>query len=115
MICSLVSIYRAKNSDCTNGGISALEHGCDYLDIFAEGEALPDKPPSPGTARAFLVRGNLPGTAKIVPPNAYGLPATRAMFGGNYAGNYPAPFGEAVSRITGSRNFQPVAIHDRFE
>jgi hypothetical protein len=115
----MVSIYRADGHDCTNGGITALEKGVKYLNLYAAGEVAdaPCRTEGPyASANAFLVRGNSPGTVKIIPAGPDGQPAPGwSMFGGNFAHTSNAPFGRAVEAITGGKFYGAVAIHDRFE
>ena len=60
----------------------------------------------------FLVKGNLPNTAKVIPSNI-NKNKIWSMFGGNFVYSSDSRFNEAVVKLTGSSG--PVAVHDRIE
>jgi hypothetical protein len=104
----IINVYRAvARPDCTNGGVSGQFAELTLVNV--------DGPFDPDEQRpaAWLVRGNLPFTVKIVVVD----PATasrRPMMGGNYGGTCDSRFSEAVQHITGY-GFGVVPIHDRYE
>jgi hypothetical protein len=113
-------IYTSRLGSCSNGGIS--ERHQTVTVVNAEGPFSPtdDAPP------VLLVKGNLPGTVKIVPasmdtPGEYQpaepLGMLGPMAGGCYVDTSDSRFGEAISRIIGGMPAAhgPVALHDRFE
>ena len=111
-----VEIYRFPHGDCTNGGISTGHNRLCIVNIDG-----PTKP-NDGAPAALLVKGNVPGSAKVIPavevdgawvayddPNRVG-----PMFGGNIADSSDSRWNTAVGRITGAWG-APVHIHDRYE
>lgn len=109
----LVSVYRTGKEDCTNHGISSR---VDFLCVVNVPGAFS---PARDAPAAWLTRGNLPGTVKIVPAGhdgqEYGEASGWWMMGGNYAASSDSRFAEAVKKITGHRFYGAVAIHDRCE
>jgi len=115
----LVSVYRNKLADSTNGGVSAK------LDQFivanVEGPFM-----SEPTATDVLVLEQGPlDSARLIPAVYNDLrdewePINRAlgewvMFGGNYAGTSDSRFCEATSVITGGTRLDLVKVFDRIE
>jgi hypothetical protein len=105
----LVTVYRAAGyPDCTRGGLSSTAN--QLCIVNADGPFTP----SPVAPAAWLVKGNLTGTAKIVVADPE-LPSDMwPSFGGNYATSCDGRFGMAVRKIDGN-GATPVAIHDRYE
>lgn len=116
-----VSIYRKApadkpgallqlDGDCSNGGVSSRVARLTLVNVAGPFEPTPDAP------AAYLVKGNVAGSVKVVPADATGAMDTRwLMFGGNYAGTSDSRFGEAVEALGGAWHSGPVAIHDRYE
>lgn len=104
----IISVYRpADMGDCTLNGVSSQFDGLTLVNVDGPFDPTPDRP------AAWLVRGNLPYTVKIVVED----PATTTrwpMMGGNYGGTSDSRFNEAVQHITGF-SMGPVPIHDRYE
>lgn len=106
----IISIFQNPvYSRCSNDGISrycteATLVGDDIPGIF---EVKPERP-------AVRLESHYPGIVRLVPVEQ---PAGRAgpMFGGAYAASSDARFSEAVERLTGSKFYGAVAVHDRFE
>jgi hypothetical protein len=115
----IVDVYRSfrenddflEVTDCTNGGVTNCETGVHKLTLVNV-----DGPfdPTPTRPAAWLVPGNVGGSAKIVPHDEY-TNKTWTMFGGNYAGTSDSRFTEAVEKITGATFYGAVPIHDRVE
>jgi len=111
----IVYVYRdAELGDCTLGGISSKANRLCIVNV--EGPFKPDAT-MPG---AVLIRGNSPGTAKIVPtiepqPGCYTRTNRHTMFGGNFAATSDSRFNAAIVHITGHPFHGAVAIHDRIE
>lgn len=110
----IVHVYRDSLGDCTNGGISSKANSLCLVNV--EGPFSPNAQ----TPAAMLVRGNGPGIAKIVPAvwceiGEYNPETRWVMMGGNYAATSDSRFREAVEKITGSRFYGAVPIHDRIE
>lgn len=104
----IISVYRpADLGDCTLNGVSGRFASLTLVNVEGPFNPHPERP------AAWLVRGNLPYTVKIVVED----PATatrRPMMGGNYGGTPDSRFREAVANITGY-DTGPVPIHDRYE
>lgn len=107
----IVSIYRnADGSDCSNGGISGR-----YTRALAIGDGLPAIfEASPDMPVVVLMRGNLRGTAKVVPLSVVKSGAW-SMFGGAFIVGGDSRWNEAVNRICGSEQSGVVPLHDRVE
>lgn len=112
----LINVYRAARfGDCTNRGISAFEDTLILVNVPGpfDPEDHPNYPP------AILMKGDLPGTLKIVPAvfsrslwqpnNAHG------MMGGNYGATSDSRFSDYCEKTLGHRFYGAVAIHDRIE
>jgi hypothetical protein len=103
----IISVYRpADLGDCTLNGVSGQFASLTLINVDGPFDPTPEHP------AAWLVRGNLPYTVKIVVVD----PATatrRPMFGGNYGGTSDSRFNDAVKSITGHPGLAP--IHDRYE
>lgn len=115
----LVNVYRSGHfdeagnfcpSDCSMDGISSKADRIMVVNV-CEGLFDPEKSKYP---LAKLVKGNIPGSAKVVP---FGKEweGKWMMFGGNYAASSDSRWNRAVEEITGARVGGPVAIHDRYE
>jgi hypothetical protein len=115
----LVSVYRNKSADTTNGGVSAT------LDRFivanVEGPFM-----SEPTATDVLVLEQGPLDSARLIPAVYNdsrdewEPINRALgewvtFGGNYAGTSDSRFCEATSFLTGGTRLDLVKVFDRVE
>lgn len=113
-----VHVFRSPLGDCTNNGISArsdkllvvgdtVEGFIDLADVGFGYEGVPV---------ARLVRGNMPGAAKIVPADAKGAASAEwCMFGGNYAGCSDDRWCRAVEQVMGAAFVSLAPIHDRIE
>ena len=103
----LVNVYKNGKYDCTNGGVSSRDiKGLCLTNVDGPFDPSDDCP------AVKLVKGNLPGTVKIVPEE---LEGKWTMMGGNYAATSDSRFSEACEKITGSRFYGAVPVHDRFE
>lgn len=109
----------ANFPDCSLNGISARFPQLCLVNVEGPFE------PSDEYPAALLVKGNLPGTLKIIPahkdyksmklqPEWEPIPGWH-MFGGNYAAASDSRFGEACRKILGHEFYGAVAIHDRKE
>ena len=111
----LVEIYKAaRGGDCTMGGISSKALELCLVNVTGPFE------PSEHIHAAMLVRGNLPGTLRIVPAvksvTGQWLQDSRwLMFGGNYAATSDSRFTDACEKLLDHRFYGAVAIHDRHE
>lgn len=108
----LVDVFRnADMFDCSNYGMSSEFDVLCLVNI--EGPFGPDDL----AVEAMLVKGNIDGTAKIVPCTLHDgvyLPNNTHMFGGNFASTCDERFHAAVRKITGG-HYGAVPIHDRYE
>lgn len=110
-----VEIYRidAPGRDCTLNGISSTAKGLCLVNV--SGPFVPDA----AYPAAMLVRGNLPGTLKIVPAVPEGNDGWRdlsgTMMGGNFGATPDSRFSQACESLLGHRFYGAVAIHDRIE
>jgi hypothetical protein len=105
----IINVYRAADgSDCTNNGVSGKFARLTLANVPGPFEATEDAP------ACVLVRGNLPGTVKIVPADLFDA-GRSVMMGGNYGGTSDSRFSEAVEKLLGHRFYGAVAIHDRTE
>lgn len=96
--------------DCTNGGVSSRVAALTLVNV--EGPSTP----SDDAPAAYLVKGNVAGSVKVVPADATGAMDSRwLMFGGNYAGTSDSRFGEAVERLGGAWHSATAPVHDRYE
>lgn len=109
----IISVYRNPDGDFTKGGISSKS-----TELYLENV----HGPSTGNGRpvAYLVKGNISGTAKIVPAEMTDdgkvQPTNQwTMMGGNYGATSDSRFSEAVERIIGHKFYGAVPIHDRIE
>ena len=115
----IVSVYRDHrdpngwlgDNDATNGGVTNHKTGVHQLTLVNV-----DGPfdPTPTRPAAWLVPGNVEGSAKIVPHDEY-TNKTWTMFGGNYAATSDDRFSVAVEKIVGGTFYGAVPIHDRVE
>ena len=115
----LVSVYRNKLGDSTNGGVSAK------LDQFIVANVEGPFKSEP-TAKDVLVLEQGPFDSARLIPAVYNdstdawEPINRAlgewvMFGGNYAGTSDSRFCEATSFLTGGTRLDLVKVFDRIE
>lgn len=107
----IISIYKDSSSsyDCTNGGVSSRHTSLTLVNVDGPFEPTPERP------ACWLVKGNVPGSAKIVIAEP-GTDQKWSMMGGNYGGTSDSRFNRAVERITGQLQcLGPVPIHDRYE
>jgi hypothetical protein len=104
----LIYVYRQAGSryDCTNGGLSSR------VDRFTVTNVAGPFKPCADAPAISLMRGNVPGTVKLVPEANLGA---HSMFGGNYAATSDSRFREAVEKLTGGTFYGAVPIHDRVE
>lgn len=111
----IVDIFRTSSrGDCTNNGISSTAHNLCLVNVDGPFSPREDSP------AAMLIKGNLAGTARIVPAKkldngSYIVSDGWWMMGGNYAAVSDTRFSEAIERILGHRFYGAVAIHDRRE
>lgn len=104
-----ISVFRNSEfagTDCTNGGVTSRFTKLCVTNVDGPFDPSDDCP------AVKLVKGNLPGTVKIVPEE---LEGKWTMMGGNYAATSDSRFSEACEKITGSRFYGAVPVHDRFE
>lgn len=92
---------------CANGGLSEF-----HDEALVIGEGIPEVFEANGLPVLKLVKGNLPGLAKLVPA---GMEGKWFMFGGNYAATSDSRFSKAVEKITGAPFSGALPIHDRVE
>lgn len=106
----IIGVYRdASGSDCTLNGVSSRHANLTVVNVDGPFEPTPERP------ACWLVKGNLPGTVKIVVVEP-GTDGKWSMMGGNYGGTCDSRFNRAVERITGQTQcYGPVPIHDRYE
>lgn len=103
-----ISIFsNPRYRKCANGGLSEFHN-----EALVIGEGIPEVFEANGLPVLKLVKGNLPGLAKLVPADAGDK---WVMFGGNYAGTSDSRFTKAVEKITGSPFSRALPIHDRIE
>jgi hypothetical protein len=114
----IVSILEDKRiGNCSNGGVSSEKDSLTLVNV--EGPFEPDET----RPAALLLKGNVPGVARVVPAvevdgeyKPLRPPAgVGPMMGGAYVATSDSRFGQAVEKITGSRFYGAVALHDRFE
>jgi hypothetical protein len=117
----ILDIYRNGRMDCTNNGVSgpAARHLV-AVNIPGPFEPGPDAP------AVLVVAGNVAGAVKIVPAKNVGdadkpvwvedRPAGSVgpMMGGNYADG-DSRLNDLVAKLTGSRVYGAIPIHDRYE
>jgi|TARA_B100001094_G_C17857891_1_gene635941 hypothetical protein len=102
-----ISVYSNSDTyDCTLNGVTSR-----YDQLCVVNVEGPDSPSATAPA-VNLVKGNLPGIAKIVPEEAG---KKWVMFGGNYAATSDSRFTQAVEKITGNPHSGAVPVHDRVE
>jgi hypothetical protein len=105
----LISIFKnPMYAKCSNGGISETND-----------EALVIGPGIPGIFEAhelpvLKLESHVKGCARLVPVEK---PKGRAgpMMGGTFGQTSDSRFSEAIEKLTGSRFYGAVPIHDRFE
>lgn len=106
-----VDIYRsARLGDCTLGGISAYEAGAKEVFLINIEGPFDD----PYECPIAVLESHCAGRLRIVPGNPDGT-ARDGLWssGGNFAHTSDSRFMEACERLTGSRFYGAVAIHDR--
>ena len=103
----IVHVLRSEGRDCTNHGASKTAN--ELLVTNVPGPFDNDTMP-----RFRLVKGNIPGTAKLVSEHD-DTEGTWTMFGGNFAVTSDSRWHRAVEQICGSRQSGAVPIHDREE
>ena len=105
-----VSVFRWGLGDCTNNGVSAVAGSLCVVNVpgpFDPSAALPavelvEGPGGRGHAILRPVEAKKPG---MVGP----------MSGGNFGYSSDSRFSEAIQKLTGSRHYGAVSIHDRYE
>ena len=105
-----VSVFRWGLGDCTNNGVSAVAGSLCVVNVpgpFDPSAALPavelvEGPGGRGHAILRPVEAKRPG---MVGP----------MSGGNFGYSSDSRFSEAIQKLTGSRHYGAVSIHDRYE
>lgn len=110
----VISVYKNPLGDCTLNGISSKV--IDLCIVNIEGPWTP----CPSAPAALLVKGYMPGTARIVPAvindkGGYSPDPRWCMMGGNYGATSDSRFHEAVNLLTGAASYGAVPIHDRIE
>ena len=104
-----LSVYIYKNPafvGCSNNGVSSK-----FDTAIIVGEGIPEIfTAAEGECVLHLVKGNLPGTAKVIPYNTSG-----SMAGGAFVHTSDSRFSSAVSKICGFSFYGAVSLHDRFE
>lgn len=103
----IVNIFRTDRQDCSNGGISSK-----FDRALLIGEGIPEIFEDADLPKIVLEKGNLQGTVKAMLADTGGK---WSMFGGCFVHSSDSRFSEAVERITGSKFYDAVALHDRFE
>ena len=105
-----VNVYRWGLGDCTNGGASAEVKSICVVNIPGPFNPRPESP-------AFeLVEGpGGQGHAILRPVEAKKPGMVGPMSGGNFGYSSDSRFSEAVQKLTGSRHYGAVHIHDRYE
>jgi len=115
----IADIYRNRRGDFSNGGISGKADQVVIVNL--PGPFEPDE----DTPAVRLVRGNIPGTVKIVPAvktlgggwtTMYrdGEKTIGPMAGGCYVATSDSRFRDAC-RMLGADAAEAVSLHDRFE
>jgi hypothetical protein len=105
-----VSVFRWDLGDCTNNGVSAVAGSLCVVNVSGPFN------PSPALPAVELVEGpGGRGHAIIRPVEAKKPGMVGAMFGGNFGYSSDSRFSEAVQKLTGSRHYGAMAIHDRYE
>ena len=105
-----VSVYKDADSnyDCTCNGVTNRFTRLNVVNVDGPFDPSDDCP------AVKLVKGNLPGTVKIVPVDELEK-GSWTMFGGNYAATSDSRFSEAIEKIVGGRFYGAVPVHDRVE
>jgi hypothetical protein len=105
-----VSVYRWGLGDCTNGGVSAGVGSLCVVNVPGPFN------PSPALPAFELVEGpGGRGHAILRPVEAKKPGMVGPMFGGNFGYSSDSRFSEAIQKLTGSRHYGAVSIHDRYE
>ena len=105
-----VSVFRWGLGDCTNNGVSAVAGSLCVVNVPGPFN------PSPALPAVELVEGpGGRGHAILRPVEAKKPGMVGPMFGGNFGYSSDSRFSEAVQKLTGSRHYGAVAIHDRYE
>jgi hypothetical protein len=105
-----VSVFRWGLGDCTNGGVSAVAGSLCVVNVPGPFN------PSPALPAVELVEG--PGGRGHVilrPVEAKNPGMVGPMSGGNFGYSSDSRFSEAIQKLTGSRHYGAVSIHDRYE
>ena len=104
----LVHVYRRRDCDCSNGGVSRTN---DTLLVVERDAAAPANPTLP----VMVLEARAPSAVFLQPVKSMWEKNRNApMAGGNYAVG-DRRFDEAVERLLGTKFCGAVAIHDRFE
>jgi len=103
----IVDVLRTDGLDCSANGPSKVFSRLLVTNVEGpfDGHDMP---------RVKLVKGNLPGTVKVVPETMLDA-GNWTMFGGNFAYTSDSRWSDAVEELCGSRQSGAVAIHDRVE
>jgi len=105
-----VSVFRWGLGDCTNNGVSAVAGSLCVVNVPGPFN------PSPALPAVELVEG--PGGRGHVilrPVEAKNPGMVGPMSGGNFGYSSDSRFSEAIQKLTGSRHYGAVSIHDRYE
>ena len=104
----IVSVYKDADSnyDCTMNGVTSRFTKMCVTNVDGPFDPSDDCP------AVKLVKGNLPGTAKIVPEECEGK---WSMFGGNYAATSDSRFSDKIEQMLGHHFYGAIPIHDRVE
>jgi hypothetical protein len=105
-----ISVFKdsSSNYDCTAGGITSRFNRLCVVNVNGPFDPTDDTP------AVMLVKGNMPGTVKIVPVEELDK-GSWTMFGGNYAATSDSRFSQAIEKIVGGRFYGAVPVHDRVE
>jgi hypothetical protein len=104
-----INVFRDNTPDCSMNGISKKFDELHVVNI--EGDDLQHEK----SARVALVRGNIPGSVKLVPCDVFEK-NIHSQFGGNFGGCSDSRFRRAVGHLMGNAAGSQVApIHDRVE
>ena len=84
-----VDVYKNMGPDCSMNGITCKNNALCLINVRGPWE------PSDKIPGAFLAKGNLPNTAKVIPSNI-NKNKTWSMFGGNFVYSSDSRFNESI-------------------
>lgn len=108
----IVQVYRHKNQDCTNDGISSKADSLTIVNIPGPFEPTEDAP------AAILEKSHTDvlRVVEAVKHKGKWQPTNRwAMMGGNYAATSDSRFSQKCEELLDCGFYGAVAIHDRYE